>query len=52
MKVSDPPTIVTPGKKKRNFTHIDYIIDGLILVGNNGYGHEYGIGSPESFSIL
>lgn len=45
-------TIVSPGTQKRNFTHIDDIIDGLVLVGENGYGDEFGIGSPESFSIL
>ena len=45
-------TIVSPGTQKRNFTHIDDIIDGLILVGENGYGDEFGIGSPEAYSIL
>lgn len=52
MKHSEPLTIVSPGTQKRNFTHIDDIIDGLVLVGQNGYGDEFGIGSPESFSIL
>jgi UDP-glucose 4-epimerase len=52
MKDDLPLTIVSPGTQKRNFTHIDDIIDGLVLVGNNGYGDEFGIGSPESFSIL
>ncbi len=45
-------TVVSPGTQRRNFTHIDDIISGLILVGNNGYGDEFGIGSDESFSIL
>lgn len=44
-------TIVSPGTQKRNFTHIDDIIDGLVLVGENGYGDEFGIGSPEAYSI-
>jgi UDP-glucose 4-epimerase len=44
-------TIVKPGTQKRNFTHIDDIIDGLILVGENGLGDEFGIGSPEAFTI-
>lgn len=48
----EPLTIVNPGTQMRNFTHIDDIIDGLILVGDNGYGDEYGIGSPEAFSII
>ena len=49
---NEPLTIVSPGTQKRNFTHIDDIIDGLILVGENGYGDEFGIGSGEAFSIL
>lgn len=52
MKNGEPLTIVSPGTQKRNFTHIDDIIDGLILVGENGYGDEFGIGSDEAFSIL
>ena len=45
-------TVVSPGTQKRNFTHIDDIIDGLVLVGENGYGDEFGIGSGEAYSIL
>jgi UDP-glucose 4-epimerase len=51
MKNDEPLTIVSPGVQKRNFTHIDDIIEGLILVGENGYGDEFGIGSEEAFSI-
>lgn len=51
MKNKEPLTIVSPGTQKRNFTHIDDIINGLILVGENGYGDEFGIGSPEAYSI-
>ncbi len=51
MKNGEPLTIVSPGSQKRNFTHIDDIIDGLILVGENGFGDEFGIGSSESFTI-
>ena len=51
MKNNEKLTIVSPGSQKRNFTHIDDIIDGLILVGENGYGDEFGIGSPEAYSI-
>ena len=42
----------SPGTQKRNFTHIDDIIDGLVLVGENGYWDEFGIGSPDAHSIL
>jgi UDP-glucose 4-epimerase len=52
MKNNEALTIVSPGTQKRNFTHIDDIIDGLILVGKNGYGDEFGIGSEEAYSIL
>ena len=44
--------VVSPGTQRRNFTYIDDIVDGLILVGENGYGDEFGIGSQESYSII
>ena len=47
-----PLTVVNPGTQLRNFTHIDDIISGLILVGNYGSGDNYGIGCSESYSIL
>lgn len=43
--------ITLPGTQARNFTHIDDIISGLILVGNEGHGDEYGIGSNEAWTI-
>lgn len=49
---NEPLTVVSPGIQKRNFTHVDDIIDGLILVGENGYGDEFGIGSPDAYSII
>lgn len=52
MKQNEPLTVVAPGTQKRNFTHIDDIIDGLILVGENGYGDEFGIGSKDAYTIL
>jgi len=45
-------SVVSPGSQKRNFTHIEDIVSGLVLVGENGYGDEFGIGSLESFSIV
>ena len=52
MKNNEILTVVSPGTQKRNFTHIDDTIDALILVGENGFGDEFGIGSGEAFSIL
>lgn len=52
MKRHEPLTIVSPGVQKRNFTHIDDIVDGILLVGENGYGDEFGIGNEEAFTIL
>lgn len=51
MKNGEPLTIVSPGTQKRNFTHVDDIINGLVLVGENGYGDEFGIGSSEAYTI-
>ena len=45
-------TVVSPGTQLRNFTHVDDIIDGLVLVGDKGIGDGYGIGCKESFSVL
>jgi len=52
MKNNEPLTVVRPGTQKRNFTHIDDIINGLVLVGEHGYGDEFGIGSDEAYTIL
>lgn len=45
-------TVVIPGTQKRNFTHIDDIIAGLVLVGEKGEGDEFGLGADESYSVL
>ncbi|WP_115719141.1 NAD-dependent epimerase/dehydratase family protein [Gallaecimonas mangrovi] len=51
-KKGEPLTVVSPGIQKRNFTHINDIVSGLLLVGKEGRGDEFGIGSPEAFSVL
>jgi len=45
-------TIVSPGTQLRNFTHIDDIVSGIIMVGESGFGDNYGIGCSQAFSIL
>ncbi len=47
-----PIAVTTPGTQKRNFTHVDDIVDGLVLVGEKGQGDEYGLGNDTSFSLL
>lgn len=47
-----PLAVVSPGAQTRNFTHIDDIVSGLILVGDNGEGDDFGIGSQIKYSIL
>ena len=44
--------VTSPGTQLRNFTHIDDIVDGLILAGFKGSGDGYTIGSPEKYSVL
>ena len=45
-------TVTSPGTQRRIFTHVEDIVDGLILVGEKGAGDEFGLGAEESFSIL
>jgi UDP-glucose 4-epimerase len=47
-----PLGVVAPGTQERVFTHVHDIVDGLIVVGAQGVGDGYGIGSEESYSIL
>ena len=45
-------SVVSPGSQRRNFTHVDDIVNELMIVGEKGHGDEYGIGATESYSIL
>jgi UDP-glucose 4-epimerase len=45
-------TIVAPGTQKRNFTHVDDIVDGLVKIGDSGEGDNFGIGDERAYSIL
>ena len=47
-----PLMVVTPGTQKRIFTHVDDIVNGLIIVGEKGKGDEFGLGASESYSIF
>lgn len=48
----EPLGVVAPGTQRRNFTHIDDIISGLVLIGEKGDGDEFGLGATESYSVL
>tara|TARA_B100001059_G_scaffold230140_1_gene263932 strand:+ start:747 stop:1598 length:852 start_codon:yes stop_codon:yes gene_type:complete len=43
--------ITKPGTQTRNFTHIDDTINALKLIANKGFGDEYGIANPDSYSM-
>lgn len=49
--LNQPLTVVKPGTQRRNFTHIDDIIEGLLVVGEYGEGDGFGIGSEENYSV-
>jgi UDP-glucose 4-epimerase len=52
-RANDLPLLVRePGTQRRNFTHVFDIVDGLFKVGEAGSGDEYGIGHPDSYSVL
>lgn len=41
-----------PGTQRRNFTHVNDIVSGIILAAVRGEGDGYGIGAMESISII
>ncbi len=47
-----PLLVTAPGTQRRNFTHVEDIVSGLLLVGERGHGDEYGLGANESYSVL
>lgn len=47
-----PCAIVSPGTQQRNFTHVDDIVDGLVVVGERGIGDEFGLGCHQAHSIF
>lgn len=45
-------SVNAPGTQRRNFTHVDDIVDALLLVGEEGEGDDFGIGDRRAYSIL
>ena len=52
MLAGESLTITAPGTQRRIFTHVDDIVDGLLMIGKHGEGDEFGLGADEDFSIL
>jgi len=48
----EPLPVTSPGTQQRIFTHVDDIVDGLLLIGEKGVGDEFGLGASDSHSIL
>jgi UDP-glucose 4-epimerase len=48
----EPLPVTSPGTQQRIFTHVDDIVDGLLLIGEKGDGDEFGLGASDSHSIL
>lgn len=44
--------VVSPGTQIRNFTHVKDIVKGLTLLGENGYGDNFGLGAEKQYSII
>ena len=51
MKRGEQLTVVLPGSQQRTFTHVFDIVDGLVMVGENGIGDNFGIGCDTTYSI-
>lgn len=44
--------VVSPGTQMRSFTHVEDIVNGLILAGEKGRGDGYCLGPKEMFTIM
>ena len=44
--------ITKPGTQKRRFTHIEDIINGLLVVAKKSLGDNFSIGSDKSYTII
>jgi len=47
-----PLTVVSPGTQERIFTHVDDIVDGLLLIGEKGSGDDFGLGAEKVYTVL
>ena len=47
-----PLTITGDGTQRRDFTHVDDIVNGLVLAGDNICNQEFQLGTGEDYSVL
>jgi UDP-glucose 4-epimerase len=47
----EPLTVRLPGTQRRNFTHVDDIVDGLVALAERGRGDGYVLGGQASYSL-
>ena len=50
-KEGKPLTITWDGEQRRDFTHVDDIVDGLILAAEDNSGETYELGSGKNYSV-
>ncbi|MDA7491530.1 NAD-dependent epimerase/dehydratase family protein [bacterium] len=51
-KQGSPLPVTSPGNQRRYFTHIEDIVDGLMIIAEKGTGDNLGIGAEKSYSML
>jgi UDP-glucose 4-epimerase len=47
-----PLTVVSPGTQTRDFTHIDDIVDGIVICADRGSGDGYLLGAGREWSLV
>ena len=47
-----PLTVVKPGTQRRNFTHIDDIVNGIYKAWKKNLNKEYMLGNEKSYSVI
>lgn len=52
MLAGQPLTVVSPGTQTRDFTHIEDIVDGILLCAERGSGDGYMLGSGKEWKIV
>ena len=51
-KKGKPLTVVKPGTQRRDFTHIDDIVEGCYLAWKKGKQNHYMLGTKKTYSII